>query len=274
MPAPRLTIGQAAAYAGLTARAVRHYHQLGLIDEPPRDSSGYRRYSARDVIDLIRIRALAQAGVPLSRVGELLAADRAELDAAIAEIDEQLRTEIRRLEDHRKAIAQLATIDGLALPAEVVSYLDMLRDLGLSETMVTIERDAWLIVTAQIPDEIAGWIALKRSSFDDPQIVAMYKALDAAFDLVPGDPRLEELADDLSCVFERFAADATTDTDADSTAADRYGSAQDEPIDDTVAALLDDESIGKSPGWRHLGKLLEQRGWTGWTNIEPSPTDR
>ena len=42
-----ITIGQLADYAGVTIKAVRHYHQRGLLDEPPRDSSGYRRYTAR-----------------------------------------------------------------------------------------------------------------------------------------------------------------------------------------------------------------------------------
>ena len=37
-----LTIGQLAAYAGVTVRAVRHYHQVGLLPEPERDASGCR----------------------------------------------------------------------------------------------------------------------------------------------------------------------------------------------------------------------------------------
>ena len=37
-----LTIGQLAAYVGVTVRAVRHYHQVGLLPEPERDASGYR----------------------------------------------------------------------------------------------------------------------------------------------------------------------------------------------------------------------------------------
>jgi DNA-binding transcriptional MerR regulator len=69
-----ITIGQLAAYAGVTIKAVRHYHQRGLLEEPPRDSSGYRRYGARDAIDLLKIKTLASAGVPLARVKDLLAA--------------------------------------------------------------------------------------------------------------------------------------------------------------------------------------------------------
>ena len=48
-----LTIGQLAAYAGVTVRAVRHYHQIGLLPEPERDASGYRRYGPTAVVSLI-----------------------------------------------------------------------------------------------------------------------------------------------------------------------------------------------------------------------------
>ncbi|MEU2014338.1 MerR family transcriptional regulator [Nocardia sp. NPDC019302] len=62
-----ITIGRLAKYAGVTIKAVRHYHERGLLAEPDRDSSGYRRYTARDAIDLVKIRILADAGVPLAR---------------------------------------------------------------------------------------------------------------------------------------------------------------------------------------------------------------
>ena len=54
-----LTIGQLASYAGVTIRAVRHYHHIGLLPEPERDASGYRTYDAAAVVRLIRIRTLA-----------------------------------------------------------------------------------------------------------------------------------------------------------------------------------------------------------------------
>src|SRR6267143_4495933 len=82
-----LTIGQLAAYAGVTIKAVRHYHQRGLLEEPPRDASGYRRYSAEHAIALIKIKTLAEAGVPLARIKELLAADPDRFASAMAEID-------------------------------------------------------------------------------------------------------------------------------------------------------------------------------------------
>ena len=122
-----LTISQLATYAGVTTRAVRHYHQIGLMPEPSRDGSGYRVYDAADVIRLIRIRTLAEAGVPLARVQDLLDATAADFGEAVTQIDAELRARIRELQEHRRRIARLAAGDSLALPPEVVQYLDMLR---------------------------------------------------------------------------------------------------------------------------------------------------
>src|SRR3954469_17467373 len=99
-----LTISELASYAGVTVRAVRHYHAKGLLPEPDRDQSGYRRYNAAAVVDLIRIRTLADAGVPRSRVHELLAANAAEFSAAIDDIDRRLRAEIQDRRRHRERV--------------------------------------------------------------------------------------------------------------------------------------------------------------------------
>src|SRR3954468_6147915 len=112
-----LTIGQLAAYAGVTVRAVRHYHQVGLLPEPERDDSGYRRYGPTAVVSLIKIRTLADAGVPLSQIRLVLDADAAALAEAVERIDGQLRDEIERLETSRKQIAQLTAGYGLVLPS-------------------------------------------------------------------------------------------------------------------------------------------------------------
>ncbi len=86
-----VTIGQLAAYAGVTVRAVRHYHRRGLLAEPARDASGYRRYGAEHAIDLVKIKTLADAGVPLRRIGELMSASPEGFALAIAEIDRGLQ---------------------------------------------------------------------------------------------------------------------------------------------------------------------------------------
>jgi DNA-binding transcriptional MerR regulator len=184
-----LTISQLASYAGVTVRAVRHYHVKGLLPEPARDHSGYRRYDAGAVVELIRIRTLAEAGVPLARVKELLAAGEEEFAAAVADIDRRLRAEIRERQRHRERIVQLAAGDSLALPPEAVAYLDRLRELGIPERMIGGERDAWILVPAQLPEAMEIYIQNKREQVEDPSVVEFYRDMDAVIDWEPGDPR-------------------------------------------------------------------------------------
>src|SRR5882724_561182 len=172
-----LTIGQLAAYAGVTVRAVRHYHQIGLLPEPDRDASGYRRYGATAAVSLIKIRTLADAGVPLSQIGQMLEADASTFAEAVQRIDSHLRDEVERLETSRKQIAQLAAGDSLALPPEVISYLDRLREIGASEGMLEAERDGWILVAARWPDRVREWMPGKLAQLEDPQLVRLYRVL-------------------------------------------------------------------------------------------------
>ncbi|MBO4273911.1 MerR family DNA-binding transcriptional regulator [Microbispora triticiradicis] len=39
-----MRIGELAALVGVSTCTVRHYHQRGVLPEPPRRDNGYRRY--------------------------------------------------------------------------------------------------------------------------------------------------------------------------------------------------------------------------------------
>ena len=128
-----LTIGQLADYVGVTVRAIRHYHQRGLIPEPERDVSGYRRYDANAVIDLIRIKALADAGVPLARIEEVLGAGPEEFSGALAQIDKALAQRIRELQEQRRRVSQLAAGDRLYVPAEIADLFDLFAAMDINQ---------------------------------------------------------------------------------------------------------------------------------------------
>lgn len=252
-----LTISQMAAYAGVTVRAVRHYHAKGLLPEPERDHSGYRRYDATAVVDLIRIRILADAGVPLSRVKELLAAGDEDFKKAVDEIDKRLRLEIRERQRHRERIARLVHGDGLALPPEAVAYLERMRELGIPERMIEGERDAWIIVAARQPQSMATFIRSKVTQLEDPSIVDTYRELEAVLDWEPGDPRLEAMADRIVAQFESVSPEDL--------AAFSEG---DEMMPPELVSLLDSMFVEQVPVARDLMRLIEKRGYTGWTQLE------
>ncbi|MFE6050576.1 MerR family transcriptional regulator [Kitasatospora sp. NPDC056446] len=192
-----LTIGQLAATAGVTVRTVRHYHQVGLLPEPVRDGSGYRRYDAQAAVDLIRIRTLADAGVPLARIDALLRARPEEFAAAVAEIDAGLRRRIAELAEHRLRIADLASGERLVLPPEVVAILDRMRALGVSERAVLVERDTWILLRALDPEAMRRGVAAKNASFDDPETVRLFLVCDRSMDWDPHDPRVDALIEEL-----------------------------------------------------------------------------
>jgi DNA-binding transcriptional MerR regulator len=250
----RLTISQLASYAGVTVRAVRHYHAKGLLPEPERDHSGYRRYNAHAVVELIRIRTLADAGVPLARVRELLAAGEEAFCAAVADIDQRLRAEIKERQRHRERIAQLAAGDSLALPPEAVAYLDRLRELGLPELWIGGERDAWILVAAQLPQHMSILMKLKQQQLDDSATLELYRNLAAMIDWEADDPRVAAVGDRLVAALD--AADAAGWDDYD------------QEITDDLAELLDSVFLDSVPIARRLMARLEERGWRGWTKFE------
>jgi DNA-binding transcriptional MerR regulator len=251
-----LTIGQLAAYAGVTVRAVRHYHQIGLLPEPQRDASGYRRYGATAVVFLIKVRTLADAGVPLSQIGQMLQADASTFAEAVQRIDSHLRDEIERLETSRKQIAQLAAGDSLTLPPEVVAYLDRLRQIGASERMVEAERDGWILVAARWPDRIREWMPAKFAQLDDPQLVRLYRLLSEIGDSdADDDPRLEEAADIMAGLAEQAYTPGEVNLGEEE---------HDLPFD-----LLDALAIESDPRAQRLLDLMRERGWASWTRTRP-----
>jgi len=247
-----LTISQLAAYAGVTVRAVRHYHQIGLLPEPERDASGYRRYGAKAVVSLIKIRTLANAGVPLSQIGQMLEADAAAFAEAVQRIDSRLHDEIERLETSRKQIAQLAAGDSLALPPEVTSYLDRLREIGASARMVEAERDGWILVTARWPESIPEIMPGKLAELNDPQVVRLYRILSEILETgASDDQRLQEAADIMAAGLEQaYAAGEII--------------AGEMAPDDLTFDLLDALAVESDPRAQRMLDLMRERGWDGW----------
>ncbi|MFE7312311.1 MerR family transcriptional regulator [Streptomyces sp. NPDC057555] len=192
-----LTISQLATTAGVTVRTVRHYHHIGLLPEPERDASGYRRYGAQAAVDLIRIRTLADAGVPLARIDALLHAQPVEFAAAVTDIDAALQRKIDQLAECRRRIGELAGGERLVLPPEVVAILDRMRGLGISELRVRLERDAWILMQALDPHAMPQRIRAKNAGLDDPETMRLYLACDQSVDWDPHDPRVDRLIDDL-----------------------------------------------------------------------------
>ena len=110
-----MKIGEMAAMAGMTTKALRFYEERGLLPAPTRSPNGYRDYPPEVLNRLDFIRRGRNAGLTLAQIGEildvrdagqapchhleeLLADQLAELDRQIADLRE-LRTNVAALHE-------------------------------------------------------------------------------------------------------------------------------------------------------------------------------
>jgi DNA-binding transcriptional MerR regulator len=239
-----LTIGQLAKYVGVSTKTIRVYHDKGLLPEPDRDVSGYRRYGAGHAIDLIKIRTLAEAGVPLARIRDLRSATDDEFRQALQQIDTDLSSRIRGLRATQKRLRQLANGQLLAIPAEVGSHLEQLPRLGFSDRWVALQYDLWILVFATQPDTAMTLFRDEAQILADPTLRKIFLDYDHAHDLDPYDHRIDDLAGRI--------VDATLE---------RYGT-DDLPGQDTnseIPALIQAAVNASSPAWHRLDSMIRAR---------------
>ncbi|WP_431682671.1 MerR family transcriptional regulator [Kitasatospora sp. KL5] len=189
-----ITIGQAAAYVGVTVKTVRHYHKLGLVEEPERDGSGYRRYGSADLLRLVQARTLAAAGVPLAEIGPLLDADAEQFAASLAEVERQLTERISDLIARRDTLHRLADGDRALLPDRASAILDRMPGLGFGPDYVAAQREALVLARALVPEGFDGFLTQLEHRLEDPEYIDLTKRGREAETWEPDDPRIDELA--------------------------------------------------------------------------------
>jgi DNA-binding transcriptional MerR regulator len=189
-----ITIGQAAAFAGVTIKTIRHYHQRGLVDEPGRDQSGYRRYGSADLLRLVQVRTLADAGVPLAEIGAILDSDPGQFAATLVDVEARLSSRIDHLIARRDTLRKLASRDRVLLPDRACAILDQLPGLGFTEDFVTMAREGLVLVRALAPEDFDGYLEQIERSITDPVYLSLIKRWSQAGDWPVDDPRVDELA--------------------------------------------------------------------------------
>ncbi|MGR7023028.1 helix-turn-helix domain-containing protein [Geodermatophilus sp. URMC 62] len=111
-----VSIGALARLAGTTARAFRHYHEVGLLPEPRRRPNGYRDYDLGDAVRLLRIRRLTGLGLSLPEVaaalGQTAAADAAGLREVLQALDGELARQEDAIRARRRELAGLLARNG------------------------------------------------------------------------------------------------------------------------------------------------------------------
>jgi DNA-binding transcriptional MerR regulator len=171
-----------AELAGTTVKTVRHYHQVGLLEEPERAANGYKHYRVSHLVRLLRIKRLVDLGVPLAQIATIGRVDE-HPEEALRLIDSELASTVEHLQRVR---AELGMIIRNSSPT------DLPTGFGTVASSLTDADRALILIYSRIFDK-SGMDDLRQmiqDSHDDP--------VRAEFDALPADadePTRQRLAE-------------------------------------------------------------------------------
>jgi DNA-binding transcriptional MerR regulator len=120
-----LTVGAAAAHAGVTIRTLHHWDAIGLVRPSERTSGGYRLYTAADVARIHRVLIYRELGLPLESIGELL-------DGPVSGAAASLRRQRAQLLDHVSRLQRMvAAVDRMIEAADTGILLSAQEQVAL-----------------------------------------------------------------------------------------------------------------------------------------------
>ena len=254
MPLPpiprRVKIGDAAAFAGTTPRAIRHYHAIGLLAEPDRGSDDRRRYGYDDMMRLLWIRKMADAGISLDDIRTGFDGT-AGIEQSLAQLEETLASKAAAIEAQRTAVHRFREAGsrlGLLSPLVGGRLRDLppgaLRSTDLDTLLVT-ERIFGPVGAAVQADRFIVLATHPELRAEEDRLAEAESALDDT--VCPDDPRIEDLAA-RRCAHENALAAALDRSGLDEALEDLLDQhdehAGQEEAEATMSAL---EAIGKVP---------------------------
>jgi len=177
-----LKVGELAAAAGLTVRALHHYDSIGLLCPSARSDAGYRLYDRDDVARLHRIQALRAFGMGLADIGLYLDSPEG---SPLAIVERQLAVLERRMLEAERMRGQL-----LRLRTELADG----SQPDLSTWLHSLEQMMSVYETYFTKDELA-----RLPMYHDDGVKAHWKALvDEAASLMRSAPPEADAAQDLA----------------------------------------------------------------------------
>ncbi|WP_425624659.1 MerR family transcriptional regulator [Agrobacterium radiobacter] len=188
-----------AGLAGVSIRTLRHYHQIGLLPEPPRQNNGYRVYSVSHLIRLLRIGQLTALGFSLSQIPAFLDG-RAEMsEDSLDALLEGLTRQIELLERQRRTVAALRDGKGPPDMAPEFAASVMALEAGREPQAVRAGREQSILLSHLLNEEQCAKLARLYDELADIEHDATVRELGHRFDALgpaSGDAEISALAQD------------------------------------------------------------------------------
>jgi DNA-binding transcriptional MerR regulator len=151
-----LNIGEFSRMTHLSVKALRHYHDVGILEPAAIDPySGYRSYDAGQVTPAQVIRRLRDLGMPLDSIRAVLKAP--DLAARNREIVAHLERMERQLEQTQAAVSGLRALLGGPAPRPEIQFRTIPAVTALAVAQVVTVEDAmtWAVeVCAELAETL------------------------------------------------------------------------------------------------------------------------
>jgi MerR family transcriptional regulator, thiopeptide resistance regulator len=145
-PQGLVRVGDLAAAAGLTVRALHHYEQIGLLSPSARTAAGHRLYGPEAVARLYRVIRLRRLGLSLDQIGRALDDPQWSLASALRHHVTAVDSQIAALTALRSGVSTvLADVDGDSDPTddllEVITTMATLDSPVRRRISILVYRD-------------------------------------------------------------------------------------------------------------------------------------
>ncbi len=182
----RMTIGEFAREAGLTAKALRLYDEMGLIAPTEVDpATGYRYYAAEQLERAHLVARLRLVGMPLARIRQLADLPREAAAAAVTSYWRQVEADTRTRRTRVQALveemrAKETQMNGISTRrSEVASRLEQGRRAEQLDAIDAGERQ-WLVADGNGAGGHAASVAVTaflESELDGEPVTALDQAV-------------------------------------------------------------------------------------------------
>ena len=183
-----------AELTGTTPRAIRHYLQLGLLEEPSRDLNGYRNFTAAHVVQVLRIKMLSESGASLKHISQILDSNGIPTAEDIDAIDKELARKEALLRAQRSALKSLKDTHAANPQPSRTAQFD--ADVGLM-----------MANSGQLPEETLRHV---QNFLNDPGVQQHTTELMSKFEVLEDESELsdaatEEMAEEWMDFYSLFA---------------------------------------------------------------------
>jgi DNA-binding transcriptional MerR regulator len=191
------SVGQVAAFAGVTVRTLHHYDKAGLLSPSDRSRAGYRLYGEADLVRLQQILFYRELGFSLDEIASLLENPQANALERLQDRLRRLNEEIARLRRLAEVAERAIEVQRTGVPLTPEERFEVFGDVAFDLSYATEAELKWAHSDGQreamaradahtkedwrrLMGEAAAWRAELLAAFDEGEPSRGGRATDLA----------------------------------------------------------------------------------------------